>query len=104
LTCVPRSCLTMARFSPLCGLICLEPMTLPIASPVRVDQPLQGIAWMVAGVFLLSVMDALSKHAVSQMSIPVLIAVRKRCLTGTWVAIQHYYLILARELLLRNHC
>ena len=51
-------------------------MTLPIASPVRVDHPLQGIAWMVAGVFLLSVMDALSKHAVSQMSIPVLIAAR----------------------------
>jgi hypothetical protein len=43
------------------------------AAPVRADHPLQGIAWMVAGVFLLSVMDALSKHAVSQLSIPVLI-------------------------------
>jgi hypothetical protein len=43
---------------------------------LRVDHPLQGIAWMVAGVFLLSVMDALSKHAVSQLSIPVLIAAR----------------------------
>ena len=51
-------------------------MTLPSASPVRADHPLQGMAWMVAGVFLLSVMDALSKHAVSQLSIPVLIAAR----------------------------
>ena len=31
---------------------------------------------MVAGVFLLAVLDALSKHAVSQLSIPVLIAAR----------------------------
>ena len=45
-------------------------------APARADHPLQGIAWMVAGVFLLSVMDALSKHAVSQLSIPVLIAAR----------------------------
>lgn len=51
-------------------------MTLPSAPPARADHPLQGIAWMVAGVFLLSVMDALSKHAVSQLSIPVLIAAR----------------------------
>ena len=51
-------------------------MTLPPASPLRADHPLQGMAWMVAGVFLLSVMDALSKHAVSQLSIPVLIAAR----------------------------
>lgn len=51
-------------------------MTHPNAPPVRADHPLQGIAWMVAGVFLLSVMDALSKHAVSQLSIPVLIAAR----------------------------
>jgi drug/metabolite transporter (DMT)-like permease len=43
---------------------------------VRLDYPLQGIAWMVAGVFLLAVLDALSKHAVSQLSIPVLIAAR----------------------------
>jgi drug/metabolite transporter (DMT)-like permease len=43
---------------------------------VRLDHPLQGIAWMLAGVFLLAVLDALSKHAVSQLSIPVLIAVR----------------------------
>ena len=51
-------------------------MTLLSAPPARADNPLQGIAWMVAGVFLLSVMDALSKHAVSQLSIPVLIAAR----------------------------
>ena len=51
-------------------------MTHPPATTVRADHPLQGIAWMVAGVFLLSVMDALSKHAVSQLSIPVLIAAR----------------------------
>jgi drug/metabolite transporter (DMT)-like permease len=43
---------------------------------LRLDHPLQGIAWMVAGVFLLAVLDALSKHAVSQLSIPVLIAAR----------------------------
>jgi drug/metabolite transporter (DMT)-like permease len=43
---------------------------------VRLDHPLQGIAWMLAGVFLLAVLDALSKHAVSQLSIPVLIAAR----------------------------
>lgn len=51
-------------------------MNSPSAAPSRADHPLQGIAWMVAGVFLLSVMDALSKHAVSQLSIPVLIAAR----------------------------
>lgn len=51
-------------------------MTQPTVTPVRADHPLQGIAWMVAGVFLLSVMDGLSKHAVSQLSIPVLIAAR----------------------------
>jgi drug/metabolite transporter (DMT)-like permease len=43
---------------------------------LRLDHPLQGIAWMLAGVFLLAVLDALSKHAVSQLSIPVLIAAR----------------------------
>jgi len=51
-------------------------MIAPSAAPLRADHPLQGIAWMVAGVFLLAVMDALSKHAVSQLSIPVLIAAR----------------------------
>lgn len=58
------------------------------AAPVRADHPLQGIAWMVAGVFLLSVMDALSKHAVSQLSIPVLIAARSAMvlvLLAPWV-------------------
>ena len=51
-------------------------MTHPHAPPVRADHPQQGIAWMVAGVFLLSVMDALSKHAVCHLSIPVVIAER----------------------------
>ena len=57
-------------------------MTVPTALPVRADHPLQGIAWMVAGVFLLSVMDALSKYAVSQLSIPVLIAARSAVVLG----------------------
>jgi drug/metabolite transporter (DMT)-like permease len=65
-------------------------MTVP-SSPaaVRADHPLQGIAWMAGGVFLLSVMDALSKHAVSQMSIPVLIASRSvlvLAMLAPWVA------------------
>jgi drug/metabolite transporter (DMT)-like permease len=63
-------------------------MNSPPDAPVRADRPLQGIAWMVAGVFLLSVMDALSKHAVSQLSIPVLIAARSAMvlvLLGPWV-------------------
>ena len=51
-------------------------MTPPSDAPLRLDHPLQGIAWMLAGVFLLAVLDALSKHAVSQLSIPVLIAAR----------------------------
>lgn len=57
-------------------------MTHPAATPERADHPLQGIAWMLAGVFLLSVMDALSKHAVSQLSIPVLIAARSAMVLG----------------------
>lgn len=64
-------------------------MTVPSApAAVRADQPLQGIAWMAGGVFLLSVMDALSKHAVGQMSIPVLIASRSAvvlALLAPWV-------------------
>lgn len=63
-------------------------MTHPLVTPERADHPLQGIAWMVAGVFFLSVMDALSKHAVSQLSIPVLIAARSAMvlvLLGPWV-------------------
>jgi drug/metabolite transporter (DMT)-like permease len=48
----------------------------PLDVLLRADRPLQGIAWMVAGMFLLSVLDALSKHAVSQLSIPVLMAAR----------------------------
>lgn len=67
----------VARFPPtLTALQSIEPMTPPSDDPVRLDYPLQGIAWMVAGVFLLAVLDALSKHAVSQLSIPVLIAAR----------------------------
>jgi drug/metabolite transporter (DMT)-like permease len=54
----------------------IESMTPPSDAPLRLDHPLQGIAWMLAGVFLLAVLDALSKHAVSQLSIPVLIAAR----------------------------
>ena len=42
----------------------------------RPDRPLQGIALMVAGVFLLSVMDTLTKVAVTELSTPVLIAAR----------------------------
>lgn len=42
----------------------------------RPDRPLQGIALMVAGVFLLSVMDTLTKVAVAELSTPVLIATR----------------------------
>ncbi len=63
-------------------------MNLPTVTPVRADHPLQGIAWMVAGVFLLAVLDALSKYAVSQLSIPVLIAARSAMvlvLLGPWV-------------------
>jgi drug/metabolite transporter (DMT)-like permease len=51
-------------------------MTPSSDAPLPADHPLQGIAWMVAGVFLLAVLDALSKHAVSQLSLPVLIAAR----------------------------
>lgn len=47
----------------------------PTRSP-RPDRPLQGIALMVAGVFLLSVMDTLTKVAVAELSTPVLIACR----------------------------
>ncbi len=47
----------------------------PTSSP-RPDRPLQGIALMVAGVFLLSVMDTLTKVAVAELSTPVLIACR----------------------------
>ena len=63
-------------------------MNSPTDVPLRADHPLQGMAWMVAGVFLLAVLDALSKHAVSQLSIPVLIAARSAMvlvLLGPWV-------------------
>ena len=63
-------------------------MNSPTDVPLRADRPLQGMAWMVAGVFLLAVLDALSKHAVSQLSIPVLITARSAMvlvLLGPWV-------------------
>ena len=63
-------------------------MISPSVAPKRADHPLQGMAWMVAGVFLLAVLDALSKHAVSQLSIPVLITARSAMvliLLGPWV-------------------
>jgi drug/metabolite transporter (DMT)-like permease len=63
-------------------------MNSPLVTPERADHPLQGMAWMVVGVFLLAVLDALSKHAVSQLSIPVLIAARSAMvlvLLGPWV-------------------
>ena len=42
----------------------------------RSDLPLRGIAWMVLGVLMLSLMDAVSKYAVSQMATLPLIAIR----------------------------
>jgi drug/metabolite transporter (DMT)-like permease len=42
----------------------------------RADLPLRGIAWMVLGVLMLSLMDAVSKYAVSQMATLPLIAIR----------------------------
>jgi drug/metabolite transporter (DMT)-like permease len=63
-------------------------MNSPTDAPARADHPLQGMAWMVVGVFLLAALDALSKHAVSQLSIPVLIAARSAMvlvLLGPWV-------------------
>lgn len=46
-----------------------------LAAP-RPDRPLQGIVLMLVGVFLLSVMDTLTKVAVAELSTPVLIAAR----------------------------
>lgn len=42
----------------------------------RLDRPLQGIVLILAGVFLLSVMDTLTKVAVAELSTPVLITLR----------------------------
>jgi len=42
----------------------------------RPNHPLQGIGLMLVGVFLLSVMDTLTKVAVAELSTPVLIAAR----------------------------
>lgn len=48
----------------------------PSAPAARPNRPLQGIALMVVGVFLLSVMDTLTKVAVAELSTPVLIVCR----------------------------
>ena len=55
----------------------------------RSNRPLAGIAWMVGGMFMLSVMDTLSKHAVEHLSTPVLVAIRSALvllLVLPWVA------------------
>jgi drug/metabolite transporter (DMT)-like permease len=55
----------------------------------RSNRPLAGIAWMVGGMFMLSVMDTLSKHAVEHLSTPVLVAIRSAMvllLVLPWVA------------------
>jgi drug/metabolite transporter (DMT)-like permease len=55
----------------------------------RSDRPLAGIAWMIGGVFMLSLMDTLSKHAVEHLSTPVLVAIRSAMvllLLLPWVA------------------
>ena len=55
----------------------------------RSNRPLAGIAWMVGGMFMLSVMDTLSKHAVEHLSTPVLVAIRSAMvllLLLPWVA------------------
>jgi len=51
-------------------------MSAPLAKQGRSDRPLIGIAYMAFGVFLLSVLDTISKYAVGEMSTPALIAVR----------------------------
>lgn len=51
-------------------------MSAPPDKEGRSDRPLLGIAYMAFGVFLLSVLDTISKYAVGQMSTPALIAVR----------------------------
>lgn len=55
----------------------------------RSNRPLAGIAWMLGGMFMLSVMDTLSKHAVEHLSTPVLVAIRSAMvllLVLPWVA------------------
>jgi drug/metabolite transporter (DMT)-like permease len=51
-------------------------MSAPPAKEGRADRPLVGIAYMVLGVFFLSVMDTITKYAVSQMTTPAIIAIR----------------------------
>ena len=64
-------------------------MTASPHPPGRSDRPLAGIAWMIGGVFMLSLMDTLSKHAVEHLSTPVLVAIRSAMvllLVLPWVA------------------
>jgi drug/metabolite transporter (DMT)-like permease len=51
-------------------------MSAPASNSGRVDRPLAGIAYMALGVFVLSVMDTVTKYAVGQMSTPAIIALR----------------------------
>jgi drug/metabolite transporter (DMT)-like permease len=51
-------------------------MSAPPAKEGRADRPLVGIAYMILGVFILSVLDTISKYAVSQMTSSAIIAVR----------------------------
>lgn len=51
-------------------------MSAPPANSGRADRPLLGIAYMALGVFFLSVMDTITKYAVSQMTTPAIIAIR----------------------------
>ncbi|MCM0020068.1 MAG: DMT family transporter [Tagaea sp.] len=51
-------------------------MSAPPSSSGRADRPLLGIAYMAFGVFVLSIMDAISKYAVGQMSTAAIIAIR----------------------------
>jgi drug/metabolite transporter (DMT)-like permease len=51
-------------------------MSAPASNSGRADRPLAGIAYMALGVFVLSVMDTVTKYAVGQMSTPAIIALR----------------------------
>jgi drug/metabolite transporter (DMT)-like permease len=51
-------------------------MSAPHSSSGRADRPLVGIAYMALGVFVLSVMDTISKYAVGQLATAQIIAIR----------------------------
>lgn len=51
-------------------------MSAPSPSSGRADRPLVGIAYMILGVFVLSIMDTISKYAVGQMATAQIIAIR----------------------------